>query len=238
LLHEGEALPLEVIAVRTDETPTPEPVSVEAQLTLIDWQTNRVEGQDEDDGVPNEPKFVPLAKRTLRPAADHQKGDRWQIGKTEILSLSCSKSRANISSNSPRRMPPAARWSPRRASRCTESARPAWDYRTLSGRAGSERTTYTAGETAKILVKTPISGDALVTVERERVLVLVCHAPRGNAPVIEVPMQPGDAPNVFVSVMLLRGRRTVLGRSRHRNIRIGYCELTGVPIPRRSSRCT
>ena len=43
VVHEGEALPVDVIAVRTDGTPTPEPVEATIRLTRVDWQNNRVE---------------------------------------------------------------------------------------------------------------------------------------------------------------------------------------------------
>jgi uncharacterized protein YfaS (alpha-2-macroglobulin family) len=57
------------------------------------------------------------------------------------------------------------------------------------------------------LVKAPISGEALVTIERgERVLRRMRVSLAGNAPEIEVPLDSADAPNVFVSLMLIRGR--------------------------------
>ena len=47
---------------------------------------------------------------------------------------------------------------------------------------------------------------ALVTVEREGVMRSFARQLRGNAPIIEVPIEPTDAPNVFVSVLAVRGR--------------------------------
>jgi uncharacterized protein YfaS (alpha-2-macroglobulin family) len=74
-------------------------------------------------------------------------------------------------------------------------------------------------------VKTPINGDALVTVEREKVLRSFVTHLEGNAPVINVPMLPGDAPNVFVSVLLLRGANDSPRKIKAPEYRIGYCEL-------------
>ncbi|WHU01745.1 MG2 domain-containing protein [Sphingomonas sp. NIBR02145] len=70
-----------------------------------------------------------------------------------------------------------------------------------------EKQEYKAGETAKFQVRMPFrDATALVTVEREGVLSSFVVGLTGKDPVIEVPM-PGDyAPDVFVSVMAVRGR--------------------------------
>ncbi len=70
-----------------------------------------------------------------------------------------------------------------------------------------EKLEYKAGETAKFQVRMPFrDATALVTVEREGVLSSFVVGLAGKDPVIEVPM-PGDyAPDVFVSVMAVRGR--------------------------------
>lgn len=70
-----------------------------------------------------------------------------------------------------------------------------------------EKQEYKAGETAKFQVRMPFrEATALVTVEREGVLSSFVVGLTGTDPVIEVPM-PGDyAPDVYVSVMAVRGR--------------------------------
>ena len=44
-----------------------------------------------------------------------------------------------------------------------------------------------------------------MSVEREKVLRSFVTRLKGNAPSIRVPLGPGDVPNVFVSVTLVRG---------------------------------
>jgi alpha-2-macroglobulin len=70
-----------------------------------------------------------------------------------------------------------------------------------------EKKEYEAGETARFQVRMPFrAATALVTVEREGVMrSFVCRL-HGNSPIIEVPIEPADAPNVFVSVLAVRGR--------------------------------
>ena len=70
-----------------------------------------------------------------------------------------------------------------------------------------ERTAYKAGDTARFQVRMPFrSATALVTVEREGVLSSFVTELSGTDPVVEVPMPGSYAPDVYVSVMVVRGR--------------------------------
>ncbi len=70
-----------------------------------------------------------------------------------------------------------------------------------------ERTDYKAGDTAKFQVRMPFrQATALVTVEREGVLASFVTELSGSNPVVEVTLPGAYAPDVFVSVMAVRGR--------------------------------
>jgi hypothetical protein len=70
-----------------------------------------------------------------------------------------------------------------------------------------EQLEYKAGDTARFQVRMPFrDATALVTVEREGVLSSFVVGLSGKDPVIEVPMPGGYAPDVYVSVMAVRGR--------------------------------
>ncbi len=70
-----------------------------------------------------------------------------------------------------------------------------------------EAKSYKAGETAKFQVRMPFrSATALVTVEREGVISSFVTELSGKDPVISVDMPGVYAPNVYVSVMAVRGR--------------------------------
>ena len=72
-----------------------------------------------------------------------------------------------------------------------------------------ERTSYKAGETARFQVRMPFrAATALVTVEREGVLSSFVTELSGTDPVVEVPMPGSYAPDVYVSVLAVRGRIT------------------------------
>ncbi|HWH71188.1 MAG TPA: alpha-2-macroglobulin family protein, partial [Candidatus Sulfotelmatobacter sp.] len=66
---------------------------------------------------------------------------------------------------------------------------------------------------------------ALVTVERDRVLRSFTTALAGNAPTIRVPIEPGDVPNLFVSVTLVRGSLDCPRPIKEPEYRVGYCQL-------------
>ncbi|MEO0123123.1 MAG: Ig-like domain-containing protein [candidate division WOR-3 bacterium] len=71
----------------------------------------------------------------------------------------------------------------------------------------ADKDMYQVGDTARILVKSPYdSANALITVERELILRKWTKKIRGNADYIEVPIKSIDLPNIYVCVMLLRGR--------------------------------
>ncbi len=70
-----------------------------------------------------------------------------------------------------------------------------------------ERPEYAIGETARFQVRMPFrSARALVTVMRDGVMDSFVTELSGRQPVIEVPMRRGYSPNVYVSVMAVRGR--------------------------------
>ena len=70
-----------------------------------------------------------------------------------------------------------------------------------------EQPRYEPGETARLQVRMPFrEATALVSVEREGILTASVVALSGKEPVVEVPVNPAYAPNVFVSVLAVRGR--------------------------------
>ncbi|MBV2163345.1 MAG: alpha-2-macroglobulin, partial [Comamonas sp.] len=70
-----------------------------------------------------------------------------------------------------------------------------------------ENPSYAAGQTARFQVRMPFrEATALVSVEREGVLHAEVVQIKGSKPVVELPVQAGWGPNVYVSVLALRGR--------------------------------
>ncbi|MGE3772207.1 MAG: alpha-2-macroglobulin [Gammaproteobacteria bacterium] len=70
-----------------------------------------------------------------------------------------------------------------------------------------ERKRYEPGETARLQVRMPFrAAQALVTIEREGIVDAFVTALSGKSPVVEIPLHGEHAPNVFVSVLAVRGR--------------------------------
>jgi uncharacterized protein YfaS (alpha-2-macroglobulin family) len=70
-----------------------------------------------------------------------------------------------------------------------------------------EKRRYEPGENAIFQIRMPFrTGTALVSVEREGVMETWIKKISGKMPVVEVPIKNAYAPNVFVSVLVVRGR--------------------------------
>ena len=70
-----------------------------------------------------------------------------------------------------------------------------------------EKKTYESGETAKFQIRMPFkTANALISVEREGVIDYYIKQVSSDNPFVEVPIKPQYAPNVFVSVLAVRGR--------------------------------
>ncbi|NMO21455.1 hypothetical protein HPC49_31130 [Pyxidicoccus fallax] len=71
----------------------------------------------------------------------------------------------------------------------------------------ADKARYLPGETAKLVVQTPFpEARGLLTVERGGVLEHRLFEIHGDTPTLEIPLTDAHVPNVFVSVVLLRGR--------------------------------
>ena len=83
---------------------------------------------------------------------------------------------------------------------------------------------YKAGDTANILVQTPVDAEVLVTVERGDVLRHYKRTITVNNPVIQVPIEAGDAPVIYVGVSMVQS-----AEKRRKNgaplIKMGVCSL-------------
>ena len=91
-----------------------------------------------------------------------------------------------------------------------------------------ERATYKPGDTARIMIQSPWEqATALVTTEREGVRSSRRFALTSTQQTVSVPIAESDIPNVFVSVLLVKGRSNVDGADKERR--------EGVPVDRDGS---
>lgn len=103
----------------------------------------------------------------------------------------------------------------------------------------ADQMNYRPGETAKILVKSPYEkAKALVTIERELVLETHVSDIQGNADTVEIPILSSHIPNIFVSVLLVKGRTSEEKAGHFQDIgkpsfKIGYVYLGVDPSEKR-----
>jgi uncharacterized protein YfaS (alpha-2-macroglobulin family) len=225
-LRAGAALPVQVVAVSATGQPWPQPVRAVARLHRLEWRSVRVASAGGAVSYRNELEQHDVAQADLETAAVVKRDDRWEaMPPTSPVHFT----------------PPEAGYyllevtakdgSGREVITATEFYVPGtealgWNYRNeVQMELVPDRTNYIAGDTATLVVKTPISGAALVTVERDDVRRAWVTNLVGNAPALSVPILPGDAPNIFVSVVLVRGATDSPHETKMPEYRVGYCQL-------------
>lgn len=106
-----------------------------------------------------------------------------------------------------------------------------WEYHDgLKVKIIPDRQLYKPGETARLLIQTPIEGEVVVTVEREKVLRSFTRKLALDNPVLEIPLEDGDAPNVYVSVFLVKGAELSGRKARNPQLKLGYAALKVQPV--------
>ena len=106
-----------------------------------------------------------------------------------------------------------------------------WEYHDgLKVKIIPDKQLYKPGETARLLIQTPIEGEVMVTVEREKVLRSFARKLTLDNPVIEVPLEEADAPNVYISVFLVKGADLSSRKVRNPQLKLGYAALKVQPV--------
>jgi len=223
VFKEGAPLPVDLIAVGLDGKALNAPVNSTLRLRRITWQTNRLAAAGDITEFDSKAQLDLVWERELSttPGAGT---DRKPIAATL----------PNVVAGKPGEYLLEASGKDGQGHDVLTSitfavagpGETVWNYRNpYAIDLVTDKESYEPGQMATILVKTPIAGDALVTVERDRVLRSFVTRLSGNSPSIQVPVAETDAPNVFVSVMLLRGANDSPRKIKMPEYRIGYCEL-------------
>ena len=223
VFKEGAPLPIELIAVAPDGKALPAPVKSTLRLRRITWQTNRLAAAGDTTEFDSKAQLEVVWERELS-TTPGLGTDRKPLVATLPDAVAGKPGEYLLEASGK-----DAQGHDVLTSVTFEVAGPGetvWNYRNpYAIDLVTDKDSYEPGQTATILVKTPIAGDALVTVERDRVLRSFVTRLSGNAPSIQVPVAETDAPNVFVSVMLLRGANDSPRKIKTPEYRIGYCEL-------------
>ena len=227
VVRSGDEVALGVVAVRPDGEVVAEPVEVAVEI--LRWRYNVVRELGAGGAMTfrretiEEPVFTGRG-RTVAPV---MKDGQWTAPDTGTL-------RYRTEGLGHHRVRVTARDAAGRAVASESSFFVAGDGETVWGydspyriQLVPDRESYNPGETARVLVQTPIAGEAIVSIERgESVLRTLRLSLEGNAPVIEVPLALADAPGVTVSLVLLRGSADSKRKFPTTEFRYGSCALS------------
>jgi uncharacterized protein YfaS (alpha-2-macroglobulin family) len=227
VLTAGTPPKLEVLAAGTDGRPWPQSVAARLTLRSVEWQTVRVRGAGKTARYRSQEALSNVFETSLEVGpVEMPLGPAGDLTGNPVAGLPMLPSgeyllEVNAADNGGRPVAGSLRfW-------VAAAAERSWSYRNdLDLALKPDRERYAPGDAAEILVEAPFSGDALVTVERERVLRSFFARLEGNAPSIRVPIETGDAPNVYVSVTLVRGSKDCPRKVKEPEYRAGYCMLT------------
>ena len=89
-----------------------------------------------------------------------------------------------------------------------------------------DKTKVKPGDEVSVVVKSPISGTALVTVERNHIHRQFLAPITPENPVVKITMTEEDAPNAFVSVTVIRGFANSPQPDPMPEYKVGYCNIT------------
>lgn len=222
----GEVAGIEVAAVGATGRPWADPVKARLKLDHIEWQTVRMMGAGRIARYHSECLRTNVLEREIEilpvnPPADGGEVHGMVIPGIRLAGAGDYVLEITADDAGGRGVASSIRFSASAPSETT-----GWNYRNDTQIAlKPDQSQYAPGQTATILVETPISGTALVTVERETVLRSFVTRIEGNAPAIQVPIEAGDFPNVFVSVMVLRGSEACPREVKEPEYRVGYCQI-------------
>ncbi|MBU3664966.1 MAG: hypothetical protein FGM15_03690 [Chthoniobacterales bacterium] len=222
----GEEIPLQVVAVQPDGKPFAGPVALTVSIKHWRYHVVRVQGAGGAVTFRRETVKEPVAEMKAATVAPVRTPEGWSAGKQESLrfkaaTLGHHQVRVTARDKTGRTV------STETSFYVSGEGETVWDYRnpwevTLV----PDKTSYLPGETARILVQTPIAGKAFVSIERgDTILRNMQIELTGNAPVIEIPVGEDDAPNVDMSVVILRGADGSPRKFPAPDFRFGSCSL-------------
>ncbi len=226
VIGHAEEFTASAVAVKADGTPMPAPVAVKAELIRVEYDTVRVQAAGKAVAFHTETreKVVATAEgKTLVPVRDGDDSRAPDGVTARFKPGAAGEYRLRLTAQDGAGHEVRASYS----FTVSGSEPIAWDYRNPAQiDLVTDKTEYRAGETARLLLKTPISGEAWVSVERgDSVLRTRRVKLEGNAPTLEIPLEAGDAPNVFVSVVLIRGAEQSTRKFKTADFRYGVCRL-------------
>ncbi len=219
LIRAGDTIGIPVVAVTPKGQPYGQPVEMKVVVTREINEQVKIAGKNGRTAVRNETRIEPVSESTIAtdPAANASQGTPFSFHPTHpgrhIVAISGTDADGR----------PFLTQTQIHVYGTDEYP---WAYEDgIKIKLVPEKQRYRPGETARILVLSPIEGTALVTVEREGILRSFRTRLTADKPVIEIPLSNNDAPNAYVSVLVVKGAKDSARKHPEPQLRLGYCEL-------------
>jgi alpha-2-macroglobulin len=225
VLPAGSRLNPRIIALDSQMQPLTNHLDVTVKLHSLKWHSVRIQGAGKTKSYRNEFKLTEVLTTNAQTQIPYLEGIKWRVPDPENTLIDFSKPgqfllEVSAKDSAGRQVLTAYDFN---VAGTNESV---WDYRNETRvELVPDRKIYRPGDRARILVKTPIGGHALVSKERYAVHQSFHQAIVGNAPAIEFDITTNDAPNVFASFTMVRGAGESQRDYPMPEFRYGYCEL-------------
>ena len=226
VVRKGGEVPLQVIAVRPDAQPLDPPVEISVSVKLQRYNVVRVLGAGGAMTFRRDLVEEPLLEQKAQTVIPAKSDGKWSAG--DAASLRFKTTAVGLHNVRVTARDAGGREVSTESSfYVSGEGEPGWDYRNPSEiTLVPDKASYQPGDTARILVQTPIEGEASVSVEQgSSILRTLRPSLSGNAPVIEIPVTAADAPGVSVSLVILRGADASPRKFRVPEFRYGSCSL-------------
>lgn len=226
VVRAGDEVGIPVAAVRPDGQPLPDPVDITIRIDKHRFNVVRVLGAGGAMTFRRDLVKEPLLEEKAKTVPVTMTLDTWSAG--DLASL-----RFKTATTGHHQVTVTARDSGgRKVSSSTSfyvygKEDTVWDYSNPAAvTLIPDKESYLPGETARVLVQTPIGGQAHVGIERASSILRSMRLPiEGNSPVIEIPITESDAPGVTVSLVILRGSEASPRKFPTPDFRYGVCKL-------------
>ncbi|MEP4078246.1 alpha-2-macroglobulin family protein [Haloferula sp.] len=216
LVRVGDKIPLEILALSPEGKAPINSVHATAKLSREINEQVRVQNTNGGSAVRNEPRKEDLSETKLRFATDNRTEFLFAPTKSGLHTLEIRGFDVN-----------GHQFATALNIHVYGSDHYPWAYEdSMRIKLVAEKKLYQPGDTARVLVLSPIEGTALVTVEREDVSKTFTIELKATDPVIEIPVTDLEAPNCYVSVLVIKGSQDSLRKHKEPQLRLGYCELT------------
>lgn len=209
----GENLTMDLAAVKPDGTRIEGPVEVTALVEHLTWNAVRVETAGGGSSVRNDLVFAKVSEQTIQvtPGGGALTFKPEAAGTHNITFTAKDSKGAEV----------------RTVVSVDVFGADAMTWQQQDGikmEVVADKDSYAPGSVAKVVVKTPLKGMALITVEQNKVLwqKLQQLEPGG---VVEIPVEESWSPNVFVSVTHIRGGADDPREHKSPEYRVGFCQL-------------